>query len=119
MVKKRVPVTGNFNAAKPSKPISNTQKRISIFHTLSKNLEATDSIEEKEAIQLEIDGLGGLDAYQKASMKGGAKGASAIAKYVTDHLPQPDSNEEKKIRLLDVGSLSNSYLKYSWIDGTV
>jgi hypothetical protein len=61
---------------KPVKATSGTmerrdsQKNISLFHTLSKKLETADSTSEREEIQREIDGLGGLDAYQKASMKG-------------------------------------------------
>lgn len=57
------------------KTIKDTQKLISKFHTLNKKLSQSKKVGDAEAvdkINKEINELGGLDTYQRASLKGGS-----------------------------------------------
>ena len=123
MAKKSSPVTSYGLKRSIVTRVPNTQKRISIYHTLQKKLEAATTEGEKSAVQLEIDKLGGLDAYQKASIKGGGEkaGKSACAKYFTTYLKSASAMNESgattKVRLLDVGSLTGNSYKSGFIQG--
>lgn len=102
--------------------IPNTQQRISVYHTLLKQME-TATPETAARLQLEIDAMGGLHAYQKASLKGGHErsGKGACAKYLMEFLrPQLQATAtDRRFSILDVGSLTGaSYANYSWVDGT-
>ncbi|KAJ3109524.1 hypothetical protein HDU97_005181 [Phlyctochytrium planicorne] len=70
-----------------------TQKIISTFHALNKKLTQclkTNDLEGAKNIQQRLDEIGGLDAYQKASLRGGdeKKGKGACGKYLVSVLMQ-------------------------------
>ncbi|KAI8612518.1 hypothetical protein BC830DRAFT_1067554, partial [Chytriomyces sp. MP71] len=77
-------------------------------------------------IRRQINDLGGLHAYQRASLKGGdeRKGKGACAKWLVPLLKEkylasllPDSTSAGKIRLLDVGALNGeTYDKFKLIE---
>jgi 25S rRNA (adenine2142-N1)-methyltransferase len=93
---------------------------IASFHALEKKLaQATDEVERKKLLQ-ERDDLGGLKAYQDASLLGAdkVKGGES-GKWIVQTLKEVRGNKREDIRLLDVGSLSGtSYVKYPWIKPT-
>ena len=67
--RKRVPVTATESHAE--KPLKCTQKIISNYHTLLKRKNASSNPMEISSIDAEIEKIGGLNTYQKASLKGG------------------------------------------------
>lgn len=125
------------------------QAIISSYHTLLKQLHQTQAaLAEEEKISSpahkelksklaeihnSIQALGGLDAYQRASMRGGnlQKGWNVTGQWLIQTLrgrlgkedqesPSLIVSTDKKLRLLDVGALyGDTYLKYSsWIETT-
>ncbi|KAJ8328289.1 hypothetical protein BDV3_005550 [Batrachochytrium dendrobatidis] len=104
--------------------LKQTQQLISTFHTLNKQLELVKTIPNNKVEQLEIqsklDALGGLHAYQRASLRGGdmRKGWGATGKWIlpylkTEHLKifnqlqnLNSNNKVNKLRLLDVGAIT-------------
>lgn len=119
-----------------------TQKLISRFHVLNKELarlksdvDKTTMITSKRIIEIqdEMDSMGGLHAYQKASLKGGNEntGKGYSGKWVAPFLKEiwktsstpffsSSSNiqpQPPKFRLLDVGALNgDTYTAYhNWM----
>lgn len=77
------------------------------------------------AIRQEMDDLGGLDMYQKASTLGqskqrGGDSSKWLIPVIESCHPQLDKKAGKPLRLLDIGALSpHNYQKYSsWIKAT-
>ncbi|KAJ3268951.1 hypothetical protein HDV01_002061 [Terramyces sp. JEL0728] len=105
------------------KPIKDTQKLISKFHTLNKQLSQSKKqgdAESTEKINKEIHELGGLDTYQRASLKGGSmdKGWGSAGKWLVDKLKQ-FKLVKANLRMLDVGAISGEvYVKYNFIKAT-
>ncbi|KAI9346230.1 putative methyltransferase-domain-containing protein [Obelidium mucronatum] len=120
-----------------------TTARINQFHALAKKLaqvrKAGGNLLEEQDLQLQIDALGGLHAYQRASLKGGDErsGRGACGKWLVgflgplkEELVQAGLSHQKKnkksdadnestpvIKLLDIGALNGeTYSKQSkWI----
>ncbi|TPX53782.1 hypothetical protein PhCBS80983_g06160 [Powellomyces hirtus] len=138
---------------KPAKPLplrvektsgvektASTQKLISTYHTLNKQLSAVlkaGDAKTAATIRSEMEALGGLHAYQRASLKGGneKKGLGACGSWLVTFLREEQKARENatapgaataaspgaaktKLRLLDVGAVSGqTYAKQaSWID---
>lgn len=99
----------------PSKNMSSksTQALISRFHTLNKKLAACKDPSEQARIKEEINSLGGLDSYQKASLLGQSKqrGGDSSRWLMQNLLPATAVSDDKRKphRLLDVGALKNNY----------
>ncbi|KAI9017414.1 putative methyltransferase-domain-containing protein [Gaertneriomyces semiglobifer] len=111
---------------KPAVRIRSTQKLISTYHTLLKKYTASTKTGDHEgaaAAKTEMDAIGGLHAYQRASLKGGNEklGKGACGRWVIPHLRthyQARVSDGRKWRLLDVGALyGETYSKCtSWLD---
>lgn len=108
-----------------------TQKIISKYHTLTKNLNKLLSTKEKLKIEHEIEQMGGLNVYQLASLKGGSKekGFGGSGRWLVKQLQtrkletnSTSSNNPActgKINLLDVGAISGEvYTNYKFINTT-
>jgi 25S rRNA (adenine2142-N1)-methyltransferase len=105
------------NVTKPRASMSSqaTRKLIRTHHTLNKKLETAKSKgNDAEAVELEaqIEKLGGIKAYQQASIQGqsidrGGDSSVVLMKWLE---PTSDalSKNEPKLRLLEVGALSTS-----------
>eukprot|EP00762_Andalucia_godoyi_P006262 ANDGO_05939.mRNA.1 25S rRNA adenine-N(1) methyltransferase len=118
-------------------PFSSVQEAhdlISRFHTLNKDiglLRASGSISESEkrekisGLERQLDDLGGLEKYQRASLFGemGYQHRFNSAKWVVKDLcarerrpSKQASGMQAKLSLLDVGAITNHYRPYqSWI----
>lgn len=90
---------------------------IAAFHALEKKLAQTSDEAERAKLIAEREKLGGLKAYQDASLvgvdkhKGGESG-----KWIVQTLHDVRGGKKEDIRLLDVGSLGGTaYAKYPWI----
>ena len=113
-----------------------TQKLISSIHTLRKRLHqipadapSPQDCRLRANILAEIERLGGLDAYQKASLLGQSpqRGGDS-SKWLLKHLTRPSSSSSSSdsslessdacLRLLDVGALRNNYSNVKWIKPT-
>jgi 25S rRNA (adenine2142-N1)-methyltransferase len=148
--KLRKPVTLEFKkSSAEGVRIKSTQKVISEYHTLMKRLsllESSDisagSSDEIFKIQERLKELGGLEGYQKASLKGGNKKQgffktcqfllpflksirNSISSDVTDMTTgnstksTKENNVPKNIKLLDVGALDGqTFVKIPWIQCT-
>ncbi|KAL2915619.1 25S rRNA (adenine2142-N1)-methyltransferase [Polyrhizophydium stewartii] len=132
--KRRLPVTAKVAAAGTARPagpagaskkaaaqasLKHTQALISHFHTLNKQLDQArrDGRDaDVRRIEAELDAMGGLQAYQRASLKGGdlRKGWGATGKWVLPFL-RAEHAERKvaaadsarfRLRLLDVGAIT-------------
>ncbi|KAI8922683.1 putative methyltransferase-domain-containing protein [Entophlyctis helioformis] len=71
--------------------LQHTQRLISSYHTLNKELDKAakaGNAADMARIQAELDAMGGLQAYQRASLKGGdgSKGWGATCKWILPHL---------------------------------
>ncbi|KAI9323052.1 hypothetical protein DFJ73DRAFT_598594, partial [Zopfochytrium polystomum] len=115
---------------------SSTQRLISAFHVLNKRLalcERAGDARGAERARAAIAAMGGLDAYQRASLRGGdeRKGKGACGRWLDDgddddrdavprRRPAPPPGRRRRLRLLDVGALNGAtYAKQSgWIDAT-
>ncbi|UZJ56154.1 hypothetical protein CBS101457_005474 [Exobasidium rhododendri] len=93
---------------------------IASFHALEKKLaQATDEAERKKLL-MERESLGGLKAYQDASLAGvdNLKGGES-GKWIMQTVREVRGNVREDIKLLDVGSLTGtSFVKYPWIKAT-
>ncbi|KND00783.1 25S rRNA (adenine2142-N1)-methyltransferase [Spizellomyces punctatus DAOM BR117] len=102
----------------PKRPKLSTQKLISTYHTLNKRLShalTTNNMALATLIRTEMSALGGLNAYQRASLKGGSErqGLGASGTWLVSHLPRTP------MTLLDIGAVSGTtYAKYSFITPT-
>lgn len=124
MRRKNRPVT-----EQPFIRLGDTQKIISDYHTLNKNLQVAikqNDSNEIMAIQQKLSLMGGLETYQRASLKGGSirKGFSASGKWILPFLQKERrskafecSNDHIKLKMLDVGAITGEvYVKYSFLD---
>lgn len=107
---------------------ADAHRLIARFHTLNKDLalaEASSSLAssdmaaKRREIEQQLEALGGIEAYQQASLLGEQHHAGFDAsQWVTADLKRcrgPPSSG--KIQLLDVGAIVNHYSKHrSWID---
>jgi 25S rRNA (adenine2142-N1)-methyltransferase len=138
----RIPSTGLIK-------IKSTQKVISEYHTLLKRISilqssanTAGSTEEILKIEERLKELGGLEGYQKASLKGGNKKqgflktcqfllpflksirgsiCSDVADSSADQTIKTtkECNSKEKIKLLDVGALDGqTFIKIPWIQCT-
>jgi 25S rRNA (adenine2142-N1)-methyltransferase len=90
---------------------------IANFHTIEKKLSQTTDEKEKKKLIAEREALGGLKAYQDASLIGAdsSKGGES-GKWIVKALKEVLGSERRDIKLLDVGSLSGTaFIKYPWI----
>ncbi|KAI9095166.1 putative methyltransferase-domain-containing protein [Phlyctochytrium arcticum] len=139
-----IPIRKDITAAtkgKPTHPRIPTQRLISTYHALNKQLAhlvKNGETAKAEEVKKEMEGLGGLHAYQRASLRGGneRKGLGACGTWVLPHLrkehqAQFDADETRSdlpkkrqkgpsLRLLDVGALSGeTYARQKgWLDVT-
>ncbi|KAI3645891.1 hypothetical protein MP228_008819 [Amoeboaphelidium protococcarum] len=99
-----------------------TQRIISRFHVLKKQMQrCSGDDKEMTRLQREIDSLGGMDAYQKASLLGQSKQRGGdSSKWLIKALPQGIKPADgTRLRLLDVGALDDNYQRYrSWLQVT-
>ncbi|KDN43190.1 hypothetical protein K437DRAFT_225796 [Tilletiaria anomala UBC 951] len=94
------------------------------FHTLLKRIAQCQDPREKERLRQQMDETyGGLDGYQKESLKGRDRhNAGETGKWLVQQVgpiwkAEQEASGKRRIRLLDVGSLSGTaYHKYKWID---
>ncbi|KAJ3113658.1 hypothetical protein HDU96_003097 [Phlyctochytrium bullatum] len=107
-------------------PPHRTQQLISTFHALNKRLAFFEKKNDEagaEQIRKELEALGGLDAYQKASLRGGdeQKGKGACGRWLVPILKEVKKDilevGEEKLRMLDVGAVNGeTYAKQEkWI----
>jgi 25S rRNA (adenine2142-N1)-methyltransferase len=92
-----------FSSPKTSRKIINT------FHVLQKKLAKEKDPTKRLKLETELQILGGLDTYQKASLLGQSldRGGDS-SKWLLTALPK-DSMDKPNIKLLDVGALRNNY----------
>ncbi|KAJ3022343.1 hypothetical protein HKX48_006377 [Thoreauomyces humboldtii] len=129
----------------PTTSSKQTQQIISTYHALNKQLThliKTGDVHGAEKVRIQMQDLGGLDGYQKASLKGGdeKKGLGACGTWLVPYLKEERARVEAlddhdhcavlvegsagerrggKYRLLDVGAVSGqTYRKQGWIDAT-
>jgi 25S rRNA (adenine2142-N1)-methyltransferase len=104
--------------------LKDTQKIISTYHSLNKRLSLankTTNLKEIENIKILLDNMGGLNTYQRASLKGGdiKKGFGASGVWLIPFLRLEFTKKELesanyRLRLLDVGAITGEvYVKYS------
>lgn len=124
------PLTININA----EDVKNKNKSglsgsalIGRFHALYKWIAAARKnpslLEEERGASIakweeEIEGMGGIDAYHKASFDGESNneyGAFNASKWVLSEIPS-HLKKGRGIKLLDVGALVNHYVPVKWID---
>lgn len=93
---------------------------IAAFHTIEKKLAQTTDKAERKKLLDEKEMLGGLKAYQDASLLGADKRKGGESgKWITQGLKVVLGEERRDIKLLDVGSLSGTaFDKYPWIKAT-
>ncbi|EPQ29754.1 uncharacterized protein PFL1_02973 [Pseudozyma flocculosa PF-1] len=92
--------------------------RIARYHTLEKELARTTDPAEQARIKAEQEQLGGLEAYQEDSLKGGdrLKGGES-GKWCAEQVEK--LRGKKAMRVLDVGAIAGtSYDKFPWIKAT-
>jgi 25S rRNA (adenine2142-N1)-methyltransferase len=105
------------NVTKPKASLSSqaTRTLIRSHHQLNKKLETAKSKgndAEVEALQKQIEDLGGLKSYQQASIQGQSNDRGGDSSVVLMKWLEPTaaalSKAEQKLRLLEVGALSTS-----------
>jgi 25S rRNA (adenine2142-N1)-methyltransferase len=104
-------------AVKAEKEPSAHSRLIANFHTIEKKLSQTTDEAEKKKLLAEREALGGLKAYQDASLMGAdsSKGGES-GKWIVKALKEVLGSERRDVKLLDVGSLSGTaFVKYPWI----
>lgn len=90
-----------------------TQKLIVTYHALQKDLAkaiAANDHAKAASLQSQIDGLGGLEAYQRASIQGqstsrGGDSSLVLMTWLKPHVPALKALE-KPLKMLEVGALS-------------
>lgn len=94
-------------------------KQISLFHALEKRIAASKDPAEIAKLKLEQQQLGGLEAYQKASLTGGAKTKGGETGKWFAKTWQELYGKDDEIRFLDVGAIhGTTYDKFPWINTT-
>lgn len=117
--KRSVPVTER--AMKVNK---DTQKIISSYHTLTKSLAVAKSNKSNntvEAIEKELEDMGGLPLYQQASLKGGnlEKGFGAVGRWLEKAVKEFPLKRIQKLKVLDVGAITGQvYEKMKYMNVT-
>lgn len=114
----------HHRAEKATKSSATTRALIRRYHTLTKRLEQTTDPEERAKIQKEQEDLGGLEAYQRASVLGASKGRGGdTSRWLVKQLLEQGCKHQvkalgRRLRLLDVGALSadNYARESSWIE---
>ncbi|KAI8052485.1 putative methyltransferase-domain-containing protein [Syncephalis plumigaleata] len=106
-----------------SKSVKPNNQLIRRYHTLNKELaqcELNKDVRRIEEIRRELETMGGLDAYQQASVKGASfiRGGDTSRWLVKQLLALNKRPLDGKLRLLDVGALTaHNYRKEStWIE---
>jgi 25S rRNA (adenine2142-N1)-methyltransferase len=123
-------------ASKIGKKHQATANLIRRFHTIRKQLAGCNDDASRKALERELKELGGLDAYQRASLMGqsterGGDSSKWLLPRLKAHasnlagvtsgdsskdVARPDiSLAPKPLQLLDVGALRNNYRLHSWI----
>jgi 25S rRNA (adenine2142-N1)-methyltransferase len=122
-IKNRKPTSSSTSSSKSGVAsgqvgLSHTQ-RIARFHTLEKELARTEDEGKRRQLLREQEKLGGLKAYQDASLFGGDRQRGGeTGKWSAQALAEALGSQDP-IRLLDVGALSgSSYEKSGWISTT-
>jgi 25S rRNA (adenine2142-N1)-methyltransferase len=139
--KRRKPVTEH------AAPLKDTQKLISSYHSLNKRLSAAKKAQntgETIKIQEQLEQMGGLQTYQRASLKGGdlQKGFGASGTWLINQLSTirdslkvisaevagpgeemenevPIKRRPPSMKLLDVGAITGEvYSKHKFLDVT-
>lgn len=93
-------------------------RKISTFHALEKRIAASKDPVEIARLRLEQEKLGGLEAYQLASITGGdkTKGGETGKFFAKTWM---ELKGKDPIRLLDVGAIhGTTYEKFPWIQAT-
>ncbi|KAI8900109.1 hypothetical protein BC833DRAFT_309935 [Globomyces pollinis-pini] len=117
MKKRKEPVTCR-------KRTKDTQQIISKYHTLAKQLHQMKKLgnsDKVQSIEQEIHELGGLDTYQRASLKGGDmnKGFGGSGRWLINQLKILFPKSNKQLTMLDVGAISGEvYMKHSFLKVT-
>lgn len=121
--RRSVPVTAKTKAA----PFKQTQVLISKYHTLNKRLAMATTSKDTEAcqtIEKELEQMGGLAAYQRASLRGGnlSKGWGASGTWVITFLKAHHAelhhgkNHNNQLLVLDIGAITGEvYVKYPFL----
>ncbi|KAK9722291.1 25S rRNA (adenine2142-N1)-methyltransferase [Basidiobolus ranarum] len=124
--KRKKPVTFEDSSLLKAKPTSFKKKTAQVirrFHVLNKEVEKTNDPVKIEEIKNEMEKLGGLELYQRASVLGASKSRGGdTSKWLIQELSKigiPDENKTK-LALLDIGALSSENYKKqsSWIKTT-
>jgi len=122
---KATTITTKQKDAKMFTSTAQSLKVISDYHTINKRLaqnEQQSSLSEVERDKIrnellqEQEKMGGIDAYQKASMFGAKASKFVCADWVEpllrEHLPKATTTP----RVLDVGAIDNQYVEKPWIE---
>eukprot|EP00038_Savillea_parva_P010850 m.193253 g.193253 ORF g.193253 m.193253 type:complete len:289 (-) comp18880_c0_seq1:1485-2351(-) len=111
------------SGGKPSKAGKNKAHAalISAFHAVNKKLaHARDSGDSALAseLQAQLDAMGGLEQYQRASVKGEDLRATNTSKWLLKHLEATGRRPlpPHRLVLLDVGALRINYAHIKWVD---
>eukprot|EP00040_Diaphanoeca_grandis_P026502 m.148564 g.148564 ORF g.148564 m.148564 type:complete len:299 (+) comp30605_c0_seq1:174-1070(+) len=110
-------IASKSKKTKKKKKMTHTQF-IGHYHALTKNLEAANATGNKvlaSEIQEQLEKLGGITSYQRASVRGEQVGGFT-SQWLVKKLPRPST--DSKLRLLDVGALWPNYDKHKWIEAT-
>ncbi len=106
---------------KISKRRAETARLIRRVHQLRKGIAQQSDAAQKHALQQELETLGGLEAYQRASLLGQSKERGGdSSKWLLPHVRQRYQSASRPdgtaLALLDVGALRNNYTEQSsWI----
>ena len=103
------------------KPIQDSQILISKYHSLIKEQHTCTNSSRLIEITAELERMGGLNAYQQASLKGGAldKGFGATGTWLVKCIRKMQVPIDTKIKMLDVGAITGeTYLKYKFLEVT-
>ncbi|KAI9282660.1 putative methyltransferase-domain-containing protein [Sporodiniella umbellata] len=125
-LKKKQPITLHKTESKFKHSRTETARLIRRFHVLNKELakcKASPETSKQKEIEIlkEMESLGGLDWYQKASQLGQSKARGGdsskwLIQTLKAHCKEATESVEKPIRVLDVGAVApDNYRSYSWI----
>eukprot|EP00041_Stephanoeca_diplocostata_P021444 m.499675 g.499675 ORF g.499675 m.499675 type:complete len:290 (-) comp21827_c0_seq2:1988-2857(-) len=113
-----------ISRAVPTKnaPARKRTKTISTFHMINKQLAAAERNGDKAEVsrlQNLLHGIGGLETYQRSSVKGHTQTSANTAKWLISTLKSLDHSQvrtDPPLTLLDVGALDANYEKTKWIN---
>lgn len=104
--------TGKLTKDTNKSQVDEDSELISKFHVLQKRLcQANGDASQEAEIQKEIEALGGLSAYQSASLRGETKGRFDSSSWVLEFLVAnaPQLSLPSVARVLDVGAIVEHY----------